>query len=152
MSDKKRIKKTGKPVTADPDILPPKQRGARLDDPVLVRDLGYGRGKCAGEALRSCVLAITGYPYAGTGLDSAIAKRLGMTPQRWGGLKEQGNASSVAPLANSLGLVLVALGPSDFVVCHSSWLRPDSNWPRPEVELVSSSTTRPQAEPAPAVS
>lgn len=149
MSGKKRVKKSSNTsVRQDPEILPAKQRGARLDDPALVRDLGYGRGRCAGEALRSCLLAITGYPYAGTGLDSAIAKKLGMTPQRWGGIKENGNASAVVPIANRLGLVFVSLGPRNFIVCHESWLRHAGNWPRPEVELVASPTPRSSPEPA----
>ena len=120
-------------AVAGETILPPKARGARLDDPVLARDLGYGRGRCAGEALRSCLLAITGYPFAGSGLDSAIARRLGVTPQRWGGMKTAGNASAIAPFAHKLGLVLLALGPRDYIVCHPSWLRHAGNWPRPEV-------------------
>lgn len=126
-------------MSLDPDIpslsIPsPKDRVLHLDDPALVEARGYGRGRTPGEALWSCVVAITGYPYRGSGLDSALARRLGLSPQHWSGLKTKGPVHGTLPVVHSLGLVFVSLAADDHIVCHPSWMPvPAGNWPKPAV-------------------
>lgn len=99
----------------------PADRVQRLADPERVKRDGYGRGKTHGEAFYRCAVAITGYPYRGTGLHSALARWFGVTPAALAAVRTAG-AVSVAPLADRLGLAIVRLGPNDVVVCHPSRL------------------------------
>lgn len=115
------------------EIPPAKERVRYLDDPTLVEARGYGRGRTPGEALWSCVVAITGYPYRGSGLDSALARRLDLTPQHWSGLKADGGVHGTLPVVHRLGLVFVSLSEDDHIVCHPSWLSRAGDWPRPVV-------------------
>lgn len=114
-------------------IEPARERVSALDDLSLVEARGYGRGSTPGEALWSCVVAITGYPYQGVGLNTAIARRLGVSPQYWSGVKRNGHATGVVDLVHQLGLVFVSLTPTDHIVCHRSWLARAGDFPRPVV-------------------
>ena len=108
------------------------ERLAALDDPALRRERGFGRGRSPGEALWSCLVAITGYPYRGTGLDAGIARRLGVSHQYWSGMKRDGKVHGTLPHIHAMGLILLSLKPDDHVVCDPSWME-RSTLPEPAV-------------------
>lgn len=110
-------------MTSLSDEIPSvEERVARLDDPEAVKAHGYGRGRTPGEALWSCLVSVTGFPYRGSGLAARLAERLGLSPQVWGYVSDRGAAGSVLPHLSKLGLVLVSVSETDHIVCHASRL------------------------------